>query len=175
MDWDVAFDGKSKGNRHLFRITRIALMLAKKEGGSKDIIEAAAWLHNIGLVRGDRNHDANGKRIARKFLLKLKVEHEDMNRVLHCIEAHEGNVAALSKEAKIVHDADVIDKMGPLGIIRQTWKLANSGFTTEEICKMLPPYLSRRRKKLYTEVARDAARRLDKKLVPFFRTLTSQV
>lgn len=175
LDWDVAFGGKSKGNRHLFRIRNIALMLSKKEGGRKDIIEAASWLHDVGLIYGDKGHDARGRRVARKFLSKLRLQQDEINRILHCIEAHEGRVRAASKEAMVVHDADVLDKMGPLGIIRQTWKLANSGFPTERICRMLRPYLLRRKGNLYTETAKGIATKLDTELKQFFKTLDKQL
>ena len=175
LDWDVAFSGRSKGNRHLFRVRDIALMLSRKEGGRKDVIEAASWLHNVGLIYGDKGHDVRGRRVAQKFLSKLKLQHDEINQILHCIEAHEGNVKAASKEAMVVHDADVLDKMGPLGIIRQTWKLANSGFPTERICKMLRPYLLRRKGNLYTETAKTIAAKLDADIKPFFKTLGEQV
>ena len=175
LDWDVAFEGKGKGSRHLFRISAIALELAKREGGRKDIIEAAAWLHNVGLIHGNKNHDMTGKKIAEEFLKSIGVSFIDSEQILHCIEAHEGNVRAISKEAKVVHDADVIDKMGPLGVIRQTWKLANSGVPTEKLCKMLPPYMERRRQNVYTKTAKAAADTLALELDSFFTVLETQL
>ncbi len=175
LDWDIAFDGKSKGNKHLFRVSSIAVDLAKKEGGRKDIIQAAAWLHNVGLINGDKNHDVTGKQIAKEFLDSIKINSNDCKNILHCIESHEGNLKAATIEAKIVHDADVIDKMGPLGIIRQTWKLANSGINTESICDILPIYMAKRKKRVYTKTAKIIANNLSSNIDKFFIELTSQL
>ena len=35
LDWDVAFGGKARGNRHLFRINKIIKYLLTKEGEMK--------------------------------------------------------------------------------------------------------------------------------------------
>ncbi len=175
LDWNIAFGGKSKGNRHLFRVTKIALRLNKTEGGNRSVIEASAWLHNVGLIKGDKGHDRTGKKIAKEFLTSINVDKNDIYKILHCIEAHEGYVRANSLEAQIVHDSDVIEKMGPLGIIRQTWKLSNSGVTTERICKMLKPYIERRRKNIYTKTARIMANDLNKRLDGFLETLNRQI
>ncbi len=78
-------------------------------------------------------------------------------------------------EAKIVHDADVLDKMGHLGVIRQTWKKANSGVVTETIAEELEPHLDRREKRLYTETAKEAGSELNRNLGPFFTMLRKQL
>jgi HD domain len=175
LDWEMAFGGKSKGNRHLFRVRDIAIALSEKEGGCSDIVEAGAWLHDCGLIEGDTDHDKKGRGIAGEFLATLGLDKDTCERVLHCIEVHEGFGNAMTIEAKVVHDADVLDKMGPLGVIRQTWKRANSGSTTEAIAGELEQYLDRRKERLYTETAREAGSRLSHDLGPFFVLLRKQL
>ncbi|MBI1972108.1 MAG: HD domain-containing protein [Candidatus Aenigmarchaeota archaeon] len=175
LDWDIAFVGKSRGNRHLFRVVEIARSILKEEHADKEIVEAASWLHNAGLVYGDKNHDKRGVAVAGKFLRRLRMKPEKISKILHCIECHEGNKKASTMEAKIVHDADVIDKLGNLGIIRQTWKMANSGIPAEKICKELPKYMEKRKRKLYTKSAKAIARRLEAGQKDFFKRLRSQL
>lgn len=175
LDWDIAFGGKSKGNRHLFRVEKIAVFLAKKEGANLDIVRAGAWLHDVGLIKGNTNHPINGSKIAKKFLKKLKIKQDLIAEICHCIEAHEGNIKAKTKEAMVVHDADVLDKMGPLGIIRETWKEANLGIPTEKICKNLKKVLKRRERKLYTQTAKKVALTLNSGLEEFFANLNKQL
>jgi uncharacterized protein len=152
VDWDLAFDGKSKGNMHLFRVNQLAKYLCNIEGGEMDIVIAGAWLHDVGLAEGNRGHCFKGAKIAKKFLGELDVDYKTIMQVIHCIEAHDGEVEARSIEAKIVHDADTVDKMGPLGLIRHAWKLSNVDYyryTVPELLEYLPKHLRERRDHLY--------------------------
>jgi HD superfamily phosphodiesterase len=173
LDWNIAFNGKSRGNRHLFRVNNIVEFLSEREGADKKIATAGAWLHDVGLINGNNNHNKVGKKIAKDILASIKVDNKDIKKILHCIEAHEGDVKAETKEAMIVHDADALDKMGSLGIIRHTWKLANEGFNTEEICKSLEKHLEKRKRSLYTKTAKAMAEEFNNK--NFFELLKKQL
>jgi uncharacterized protein len=156
MDWDVAFDGKSKGNMHLFRVNQLAKYLHEMEDGEEDIIVASAWLHDVGLVEGNLGHCFKGAKIARNFLGEQGLDYQSILRIVHCIEAHDGEIEANSIEAKVVHDADTLDKMGPLGLIRHTWKLANVDYkiyTVDELMIFIPKHLQERRDNLYLNPA----------------------
>ena len=43
IDHDIAFGGKSKGNKHLLRVVRIAKFLARKAGANESIAVAGAF------------------------------------------------------------------------------------------------------------------------------------
>jgi uncharacterized protein len=171
-DWNIAFEGNSRGNRHLFRVNKIAEFLCEKENGNNELVSAAAWLHDIGLINGDKNHSVNGKRIAKDILLSIKLNSDEIKKITHCIETHEDEKIAKTKEAMIVHDADALDKMGSLGIIRHTWKLANEGLNSEDICRTLEKHLKKRKRSLYTKTARNIAKELNNK--NFFDLLKKQ-
>lgn len=172
MDWDVAFDGKSKGNMHLFRVNQLAKYLHEMEDGENDIIIAAAWLHDVGLVEGNLGHCFKGAKIARNFLGETGLDYQTILRIVHCIEAHDGEIEATTIEAKVVHDADTVDKMGPLGLIRHTWKLANVDykiFTVEELMTFIPKHLQERRDNLYLDSAIALADRFADAVRDFFK------
>jgi len=172
MDWDVAFGGKSKGNMHLFRVNQLAMYLHRMDGGDKDIITVAAWLHDVGLVEGNRGHCFKGGKIARNFLGEIEVDYQTILKVVHCIEAHDGEIEAETVEAKVVHDADTLDKMGPLGLIRHTWKLANVDYkiySVEELLKFIPKHLQERRDNLYLDSAICLADRYADTVREFFK------
>ncbi len=173
LDWNIAFNGKSKNNRHLFRVNEIAEFLVEKERANKQIVVAGAWLHDVGLIKGNINHPKNGKRIAREILSSIGVNEKEIKEIEHCVESHEGDIKARTKEAMIVHDADALDKMGSLGIIRHSWKLAIQGFNTEEICKVLENHLEERKRNLYTKTAKSISIKLNNK--NFFNLLNKQL
>jgi HD superfamily phosphodiesterase len=159
------------GNRHLFRVNKLARYLQEVEGGDLDIILAGAWLHDVGLVEGNEKHCLKGVKIAQELMMKLNVDEETIKRVLHCIEAHDGEVGATTVEAKIVHDADTIDKMGPLGVIRHAWKMANLAdirYNALDLLEMLPDHLAERQGKLYFESSRKLVDKYHRAMSEFF-------
>jgi uncharacterized protein len=171
MDWHVAFGGRAKGNRHLFRVVTIAQFLAEKEKADGAICEAAAWLHDVSLTVGNDDNPQRVRTVAEKYLAGLTLDEESKKSIADCVETHEGAGEAASLEAKIVHDADVLDKMGLLGVIRHTWKIVNlidPTATSNEVFYMLQQHLRERREKLYTATAKQLVRILNNTLTRFF-------
>lgn len=126
LDWRAAFGGKSKGNRHLFRVNKIIIYLLKKEGGDYNIAVTGGWIHDVSLAWGSDHNRKNVEKYTKKFLEKYKgLDKKESEEIIKCAAFHENGGKSLSIEAKIVHDADVIDKSGILGIIRHIWKMTN--------------------------------------------------
>lgn len=125
IDWDVSFKGESKGNKHLFRIVKIAKFLAERTNANLLIVEAGALLHDTNLPsENDYNYQRN-KQTVKKLLKSFNLTESELNGIAECAASHEGIIKPKTLEAKIVHDADVLEKSGMLGIIRHTWKLTN--------------------------------------------------
>lgn len=175
MDWNVAFGGKSKGNRHLFRVAKIARFLAKKEKADISVCEAGALLHDIGLIAGNDNDPRKIRAIAESFLNKLDIPKNLQRKIADCVESHEGLVKPKTIEAAIVHDADVLDKMGPLGVIRHTWKIVNliePHASENKIFSILKKHLLWRKTKLNTSTAKQLSKLFDKQIEEFFTNKT---
>ncbi len=159
-DWNDAFAGKSKGNKHLFRVVKLAKYMAKRLGANVSIVEAGAWLHDTALPSGNDYDYKKNKEIVKNILINFNLSKEELNQIAECVASHEGTSKPKTLEAKIVHDADVLEKSGMLGIIRHTWKLANSGkisvdsITRKDTTKILN-HLKWRSKKLQTSLARE--------------------
>ncbi|UCH89311.1 MAG: HD domain-containing protein [Thermoplasmata archaeon] len=174
-DWNLAFSGKSLGNAHLARTVSITKhlweMVHSKDDPEKDVkikIEldvaiAGALLHDIGLVEGNKGHCFAGKKIAKQLLSEIEISDDIASAILHCIEAHDGEVAAQSEAAKLVHDADTIDKLGPLGVIRHIWKLSLLGEPDMEpklLSEIVSEHLKTRFENLYLPQSRKVAEEL---------------
>ena len=171
IDWNVAFKGKAKGNQHLSRVAIIAQFLAEKEDADKEICEAGAWVHDVSLADGNDDDPVKVRASVEKFLARFQLDNESKRRIAECAETHEGAGVAVSIEAKIVHDADVLDKMGFLGVIRHTWKIVNlidEYASAEEVFWLLQKHIKARKEKLYTETARKLVRQLNGSLNQFF-------
>ncbi len=178
IDWNVAFNGKAKGNKHLFRVAIIAQFLANKEGASREISEAGAWLHDVSLAEGNDDNPVRVRVSVEKFLERLELDNESKRRIAECAETHEGAGIAVSIEAKIVHDADALDKMGLLGVIRHTWKIVNliePYASSEQVFLRLQQHLKVRRENLYTQTARKLVIKLNRSLYQFFENETKAI
>jgi len=125
---------------HTKKVVKIALALAEKEGANKEIVETAAWLHDIGKSDKDStpiNHHTYGVKIAEDLLKEKGTNPELIKGICHSIETHMGPPTAKfwllelkkvgrtfdfprpdTKESKIIYDADMIDLCSPFGIAK---------------------------------------------------------
>lgn len=110
---------------HTERVLKTALYLGKKEKADQEIIRYAAILHDIArpledASRGRICHAKKGAQLAEKILKKYRFPEEKINAVVHCIETHRyrGKLRPLSREAKVLFDADKLDSIGAVGLAR---------------------------------------------------------
>lgn len=171
--WESSFEGKAYGSRHLHRVQKIAEYLRQREGGDEFLVSAGAWVHDVTLANGP---DYNAKHVAlltRKFLLQFKQLHKnEVDRLVECAEGHELGGDFLSLEARLVHDADVLDKGGLMGVVRHIWKMTNMLekriLDREQDLETLEKHLTARRERLYTKTAIKLAKPLTGTLDDFF-------
>lgn len=114
------------GRSHIERVLRSAVEIGKQEGADLDVIELAAILHDIFVykethfkVEGFR-HEIEAARVARGILEKLGIADTTTEAVAHCIEAHRKRSSSEPQtiEAKCLFDADKLDCIGAIGVIR---------------------------------------------------------
>jgi len=111
---------------HTQRVRDMALQLGRKENADLEILNVAALLHDISRKEQDESdgkicHARKGAELARKILEEMNYNSDKINAVIHCVETHRfrGNEnKPESKEAKILFDADKLDAIGGIGILR---------------------------------------------------------
>lgn len=107
---------------HVLRVLKSCIQLGKKLDGDLEVLVAATYLHDIG--RHYTSAEAHGELSARKALPVLErigFPLEKRAAVLHAIRVHD--VAAVpedrtSLESKILYDADKLDTLSVVGILR---------------------------------------------------------
>jgi HD superfamily phosphodiesterase len=172
--WEESFGGMSRGSRHLFRVHEIAVYLWEREGGDQFIVLAGAWVHDVSLVQGSDHDPESVASFTRNFLHRFDgLRMDEIDRIVECAGGHEIGHPNLSLEAKIVHDADVVDKSGMLGVVRHVWKmtnlLENRILSKQDDLKRLRNHLKERQVKLFTNTAKNLAKSLNKSRDCFFR------
>lgn len=97
---------------HIESVVRHALRLADILHADKEVVELAAYLHDIGRQRekGDEHHHILGERYAREILEEHPVSPEIINRVCTCIRRHRVLKEDLPQtlEEEIIANADAM-------------------------------------------------------------------
>jgi len=117
MSEEVAHDFK-----HVDRVRNWALQIARGEGyQDTELIEITALLHDIGLphVKGRSKHSEVGAQIAVKFLKEIDIFSEDrIEEIADAIRYHSSIIPGKGKLSEILRDADMMDAIGAVGIMR---------------------------------------------------------
>jgi uncharacterized protein len=113
-DWD-----------HVERVYKLCVRIGEKENADMDVLRVAAILHDIGREdetnsKGKMCHAERSATLAREILSRYGFDNERINKIAHCIETHRfrGNKVPVSKEAKVLFDADKLDSIGAIGVGR---------------------------------------------------------
>lgn len=96
---------------HFVPTVKYAIELAEELGADKEVVEIAAWLHDIGsVIHGREDHHITGVRIAEEKLKELNYPKEKIEMVKKCILNHRGSQKnnPTSIEEKIIADADAL-------------------------------------------------------------------
>ena len=99
---------------HVTTVVTLAVRLADLVGADRDIVEAAAWLHDI-TKRDGESHATSGAAFARDFLPQTDFPPEKINQVALTIADHKGlwrDEPLTRLESMILWDADKLTKIG---------------------------------------------------------------
>jgi uncharacterized protein len=114
-------DGHDFG--HVDRVYRLVLKISEEEDVDMDVVRAAALLHDV--ARSERGgdglcHAERGARMALGLLKEIGFPKEKFDAVAHAIEVHQYSrgLKAESREAEILQDADRLDALGAVIIVR---------------------------------------------------------
>ncbi|MFH1365469.1 MAG: HD domain-containing protein [archaeon] len=115
---------------HFSEVAKYALQLAEKHPeADKEVIEIAAWLHDIGsIIHGRENHHLIGAEIAEKKLLELNYPLEKINLIKKCISHHRESIESKreSIEEQLLAEADALSNFDNLsGIFKAAFIFEN--------------------------------------------------
>lgn len=98
-----------------------------------DVVFAAAWLHDLGVFIGHRpedpaelarwDHVRYTSERAPKILEEAQFPAEKIPAVLAAIREHQPHDEPTSIEATILRDADILEQLGAIGILRTVCKI----------------------------------------------------
>jgi uncharacterized protein len=108
---------------HINRVEALCLEIGKEEGGDLLVLQLAALLHDVGVIKEHEeggDHAVYSADIASEFLSKAGLGKEVIDAVTGCILTHRFSTGEKpeSLEARILQDADRLDALGAVGIFR---------------------------------------------------------
>lgn len=119
----AGFDDLAHGWEHVQRVYHLALHIAEQEGANRFIVGMAALMHDLGRTvhnETTQHHADLSVTLARELLNRYEVPLDVQEAILHAILVHSFSrgIQPLTLEARVVRDADQLDGLGAIGILR---------------------------------------------------------
>ena len=118
---------------HQPRLYALTRLVGEGFGYDDDIVFAAAYLHDLGVFIGHRpeepellshwNHVRYAVENTPDILRGVDFPEEKIDPVLRAIETHQPQDAPATIEAVILRDADILEQLGGIGILRAVAKV----------------------------------------------------
>ena len=173
---DFAKSGLTAHNwEHIWRDTLNAVEIGEQEKVDMHIVLPAIVMHDIGFLwrASGKTHGAIGANKLPLFLKKHKINYskEALEHMADCIRTHKGSMhdeKPLTLEAKVVADADLLDKFGPFGIYQRIRTFTEFDYDIE---KILGRNNGMKTLRLETKTGKKIAERGRKEVVSFLEKL----
>lgn len=111
------------GWEHVNRVYTLAQHIARQEGADSFIVGMAALMHDLGRTAphdNGKHHAELSMEMATELMQRYEIPTEQQEAILHAIIAHSFSrgIEARTLEARVVRDADRVDGLGAMGILR---------------------------------------------------------
>ncbi len=105
---------------HVLRMTEWCSRLGSQVGADMETLLAGALLHDVGVVIERKTHYLVGRERARAIMEQAGFPEAKREAVVHVLESHSryGGPEPESLEAKVGQDADALEYIGAIGIVR---------------------------------------------------------
>jgi putative nucleotidyltransferase with HDIG domain len=161
---------------HVLAVTQYAIDIANEidEDVEPMILICGALLHDIGRTLTNDLHGLLGRSIAEELLESLEFKREQIKRITDVIVRHTvtSHIPPQRIEEKIVYDADALDQLGAMGLLR--------GFIGKKgsMVSVLERYMSKREKaydKLFFPTSQRIGKDLDKEMKDLIALFTKRL
>ena len=119
---------------HISRDTMNAIVIGEAEGADMSVVLPAIVMHDIGFLTGPtEGHGTRGADDLPAFLEKAGISYSpsEIAKQASCIRTHKGSAYGEHPdglEAKVVADADLLEKFGAIGVYQSIRSFGEMGF-----------------------------------------------
>lgn len=129
---------------HAYRDTLNAIVIGEAEQADMSIVLPAITMHDIGFLYAatGKIHGAVGADKLHSFLKEGGINYSDesIQHMADCIRTHKGSMhdeQPESLEAKVVADADLIEKFGPIGVYQTIRTFTEFNYSLETLLERI--------------------------------------
>ncbi|MCX7607963.1 MAG: HD domain-containing protein [Anaerolineales bacterium] len=151
--------------QHTLRVAQFGKLIAEEEGADVELVLAACLLHDVAWFDVESHnaceHAQRSAEIVRPWLLELGYTPEQVENICYSILAHVHIRNPETLEAKVVKDADNIDRLGPYRLLQRCFvhirnypdliRDAENRLTQLEDYQVHPPVLTSTGHQLFSE------------------------
>jgi uncharacterized protein len=116
------------GINHTRRLLKLIAIIGEGQPYNVDALWVAAHLHDWGgygqWAQPGVDHALRSRQVAKPFLAERDYPPDDTKLILDCIEFHHSDNAARCLEVQLLSDADALDFLGVVGVLRDVSKNA---------------------------------------------------
>lgn len=164
--------GGDWGLNHTRRLLNLVACIGEGLNYDADAVWTAAHLHDWGAyapwAQEGIDHAERSVQVAAGFLAERSYPENFASLVLECIEFHHKGNSGLSLEAVLLSDADALDFLGVVGVLRDFSKapkqMRKAFETTQKRSRTLPAQLCLEKSK---EIARERVQQMEELLAAF--------
>jgi uncharacterized protein len=120
--------GGAWGINHTRRLLQLISIIGEGQSYNSDALWVAAHLHDWGAygtwAQPGVDHALRSRQVAEAFLAERNYPLDEAKLILDCIEYHHADNSARSLEVQLLSDADALDFLGVVGVLRDVSKNA---------------------------------------------------
>jgi uncharacterized protein len=168
---------------HMPRLYALALQLADGMEFDNDILFAAVWMHDLGVFLGHRPADpaelARWDHVpyaidrARELLPAWGFPPEKIDRLADVIRTHQPQDIPACTEAVIMRDADILEQLGAVGLLRAVAKIGRD--TRFPTFSSVLPVLRKAVEVLPAQISLEQAQRLATPRIALLRSVIAAI
>jgi uncharacterized protein len=154
---------------HMTRLVALTQRVSENLSYDDDVVFAAVWLHDLGVFHGHRpsdpielaswDHTAYSMDRSPAVLTRIGFPSEKIPATIEAIRTHKPNDDPTTIEGTILRDADILEQLGAVTVLRTASKVGrDTRFTTlDDVVKTLRKQLDELPAKLRLESAKSLA------------------
>ena len=116
------------GINHTRRLLQLIDIIGEGQAYNSDALWVAAHLHDWGgygkWIQAGVDHALRSRQVAEPFLAERNYPDDEAKLILDCIEFHHSDNATRCLEVQLLSDADALDFLGVVGVLRDVSKNA---------------------------------------------------
>jgi len=110
------------GINHTRRLLQLISIIGEGQAYNTDALWVAAHLHDWGAygkwAQPGVDHALRSRQVAESFLAERNYPPDEAKLILDCIESHHADNSACCLEVQLLSDADALDFLGVVGVLR---------------------------------------------------------